>query len=394
MKNIMPFSQAEYVQRLKNIKTSMSDQGIDVLLITDPANMYYVSGYNALSYYVEQVILVALDDDMPRYIGRYNDALVGAHVTTWLSRDHVHWYTDEYTNSRTKHPMDWISGLIKELGYGKKTIAIEMEHDFIAPLAYEKYKQGLPEAKLVNGSFIVNWVRIIKSDNEIEMMRRAGKITRKAWEACVEAFKPGARKCDVAAAVLEASVRGTEEFGGDWQAGPPVFPGGEYAGAPHLTWDESRYPDRYDMYMETSGVYKRYHCPVSRTMCLGQPSEKFLYHANAAIEGLQEALAVVKEGVTCEEVEAAWRKTIAKYGVKKDSRIGYSVGIGFPSTWVEKTVSLRPGDKTVLKHNMALHCIPGLYYDDFGISISQCIRVTKTGHEKLHDIPYDVLIKK
>ncbi|AJY77941.1 X-Pro dipeptidase [Paenibacillus beijingensis] len=391
---MLPFTNEEYQERLKKVKAAMSDKGIDVLLITDPCNMYYLTGYNLKSYYVNQTVLVALDDEMPRFIGRYMDATVGVLITTWLSKDHVHGYSDDYVDNTTKHAADYISGLIKEFGYGKKTIGIEMEHDFITPMAYERYKMGLPEAKIVNGSKIVNWVRLIKSDNEIEMMRRAGKITRKIWEACVQAFEPGARQCDVAAAVLEAATRGTEEYGGDYQSGPPLFPGGEHAGACHLTWDDSRYPDRYDMYMETGGAYKRYHCPVTRTMCLGQPSEKFVYTANAAIEGLQEALAVVKEGVTCEEVEAAWRKTVAKYGIEKESRIGYSVGIAYPPTWGEKTVSLRPGDKTVLKQNMTLHCIPGLYYEDFGITISETFRVTKTGHEKFYDIPFDLLIKK
>lgn len=112
------------------------------------------------------------------------------------------------------------------------------------------------------------------------------------------------------------------------------------------------------------------------------------------IEGIQAALDTVKPGTTCEEAEAAWRKTVAKYGVEKESRIGYSTGLNDPPDWGEHTVSLRPGDKTVLQPNMVLHCIPGMYCDDFGISNSRCFRVTETGCEKMYDFPYDLVVKQ
>ncbi len=391
---MMPFEKSEYLQRLAKVKESMSAKGIDVLLVTNPANMCYLTGYDAWSFYVHQVVVVALDDEMPRFIGRYMDAFCGAVKTTWLAKDHVHAYSDDHVQSLVKHPMDYMAKLLAELGYGAKTIGVEMDSYYFTAMAYERLEAGLPAAKLVNGDLIVNWVKIIKSDAEIELMRRAGKIVAKAMTAGADAFKAGARQCDVAAAITHAQIQGTEEFGGDYTAIVPLMPYGETAGAPHLTWDESRYADNTSMYIEIAGAYKRYHCPMARTACLGKPSQEIERIAQITIEGLNAALDTVKPGATCEEVEGAWRKTVAKYGVEKESRIGYSTGLAYQPDWGEHTASLRPGDKTVLQPNMTFHCIPGMYFDDFGVSISQCFRVTEKGHEKMSQFPFELIVKK
>ena len=148
------------------------------------------------------------------------------------------------------------------------------------------------------------------------------------------------------------------------------------------------------MYIEIAGCHQRYHCPMSRTVCLGDPPKEVDKAAKVTIEGLQAALDTIKPGALCEDVEAAWRTTVAKYGVEKESRIGYSTGLNYPPDWGEHTASLRPGDKTVLQPNMVFHCIPGMYYDDFGISISQCIRVTETGYERMSNFPFDLIVNK
>ena len=390
----MMFTKEEYLARLAKVKASMAEKGIDVLLVTDPANMCYLMGHNAWSFYVHQMVVVAQDDEMPRFMGRYMDAFAGVVKTTWLDKDHVHAYPDYYVQSPTIHPMDYMANVLKDLGYGNKTIGLEMDNYWFTARAYESLKKGMPDAKFVNGDLIVNWVKIIKSDAEIELIRRAGKIVDRAMQAGIDAFHPGARQCDVAAAIVNAQIRGTDEYGGDYSAIYPLMPSGETAGAPHLTWNDSRYPDKMSMYIEIAGCHQRYHCPMSRTVCLGDPPKEVDKAAKVTIEGLQAALDTIKPGALCEDVEAAWRTTVAKYGVEKESRIGYSTGLNYPPDWGEHTASLRPGDKTVLHPNRVFHCIPGMYYDDFGISISQCIRVTETGYERMSNFPFDLVIKK
>jgi len=115
--------------------------------------------------------------------------------------------------------------------------------------------------------------------------------------------------------------------------------------------------------------------------------------SETVVEGIKAALDAVRPGVTCEYIEEVWRKTIAKSGFIKDSRIGYSMGLNYPPDWGEHTASLRPGDKTVLQPNMTFHMIPGIWIDDVGFETSQTFRVTETGCEVFVDFPRGLFIK-
>ncbi|MFZ5944753.1 MAG: M24 family metallopeptidase [Bacillota bacterium] len=391
---MITFEKSEYLQRLNRVKKSMREKGLDVLVVVDPANMCYLTGYNAWSFYVHQAVIVAIDDEMPRFIGRYMDAFCGAVKTTWLDADHVHAYSDDYVQSTVKHPMDYMSKVLADLGYSLKTIGLEKDAYYFTAAALESFQKGLPKAKFVDATSLVNWAKIIKSDGEIALMKRAGKVVERAMQAAYDAIAVGVRECDVAAAITQAQIKGTEEFGGDYPSIVPLLPRGETSGAPHLTWTDKTYNPGEVVFIEIAGCYNRYHSPMSRTLSLGKPSVEVERVAEITVEGLEAALSAVRPGATCEEVEAAWRRVLAKHGYVKESRIGYSTGLNFPPDWGEHTASLRPGDQTVLQPNMTFHCIPGMYFDNFGVSISEAFRVTETGYETFANFPRKLFIKE
>ena len=390
---MMPFEKWEYLERLTKVKDSMVEKGMDALLVVDPANICYLTGYNANSYYVPQFILVTLDDEMPHYLGRYMDAKVGVVKTTWLDENHTHYYDDTWLHQTDRHPVDWMCQEISSLGYGNKRIGVELDNYWFTAYSYERFKRGLPDAKFVNATCLVNWIRVVKSDHEIEMVRRSGEIIYNMMSTAVEVINPGVRQCDAIAEIYHTAIKGTPEFGGDYPSGVPMMPVGETAGAPHLTWDDTPFPDPGTMFIEIVGVHYRYHCPMARSFCFGKPSERVLEHTKLAIEGIEAALSRVKAGVTAEYVEAGWRETVAKYGFTKSDRIAYSTGLAYPPDWGEHTLSFRPGAKDVLQPNMVIHMIPGIYLDDIGLSISQCFRVTETGFERFYEFPYDLIVK-
>lgn len=381
------FKKEEYLTRLDKVKKSMTDKGMDILLITDPANMAYLTGHNAWAFYVHQMVLVDLEEEMPYYIGRYMDAFSGVVKTTWLDEDHVRAYSDDHVQSLTKHPMDFVSKVVKELGLDKKNIGVEMDNYYFTAKAFAKLNQGLPDATFKDATSLVNWVRLIKSPNEIFLQKRAGKIVEKAMQAAIDTMGPGVRENDVVAAIYEAQIRGTEEFGGDYTSIVPLMPEGETAGAPHLTWTDNPYPENTVVAVEIAGAHQRYHSPMARTISIGEPSDEVKRTADITVEGLNAALEQFKPGNTAEMVEAAWSNVLQKYGFFKESRIGYSMGLNFPPDWGEHTVSLRPGDQTVFEPGMTFHCIPGMYLDDYGVSISESVVITEDGYETLANFP-------
>ena len=132
---------------------------------------------------------------------------------------------------------------------------------------------------------------------------------------------------------------------------------------------------------------------MARTVSLGKPPQKLQDASDVICDGIAAALDAAKPGATCAEVELAWRRVLAKSGFEKESRIGYSVGLNYPPDWGEHTMSLRPGDETVIQPNMTFHMIPGLMLDDCGIEISECFRITETGSECFYDFPRPMVVK-
>ena len=388
----MAFEKSEYLARIRKTKQSMADQGVDVLLATNPANMNYLTGYDGWSFYVHQLVVLALDSDEPVWIGRGMDANA-AKVTTFLNHDNILGYPDDYVQTPVKHPMDYVADFLKEQGWDKKGIGIEMDSYYFTAACYESLKRNLPNADFKDATTLVNWVRVIKSAQEIEYMKQAARIIEKTMQVAVDMVRPGVRQCDAAAAVYQAKISGTEEYGGDYTGLCPMLPTGVGTSTPHLTWTDQPFVNGEATILELAGARHHYHCPMARTVHLGKPPKKLIDTAAVLVEGLNNALAAAKPGVQCQEVEAVWRETIKKHGIIKESRIGYSTGLNYPPDWGEHTLSLRPGDTTTLQPNMTIHMIPGVWMDDWGIEISECFRVTETGSETLANFPRELFVK-
>jgi ectoine hydrolase len=103
-------------------------------------------------------------------------------------------------------------------------------------------------------------------------------------------------------------------------------------------------------------------------------------------------LATVRPGVDGDAVHAVFDAVIRSHGMEKGSRLGYSIGIGYPPDWGERTISLRRGETTVLAPGMALHIIPGMWRDGFGYEMSEAVVVTDTGVERLTNLPQELTV--
>ena len=387
-----PFPPGEYQQRIDKTRASMSERGIDILLSTNPANMGYLTGYDGWSFYVHQLIVLSQDAAQPLWIGRGMDANA-AKVTTYLDHDNILGYPDDYVQSTIKHPMNFVANLLASKGWDRGTIGVEMDTYYFTAACYQNLARDLPNATLVDASTLVNWVRVIKSSNELEYMRQAARIIEKTMRTGVDMVNPGVRQCDAVAAIYASMVSGTREFGGDYSSICPMLPTGIGTSTPHLTWTDAPFKSGEATILELAGVRRRYHCPMARTVHLGKPPQRLADAAEVVIEGLDNAIAAAKPGVVCEEVEAAWRRTIERHGIVKESRIGYSTGLNYPPDWGEGTLSLRPGDHTVLEPDMTLHVIPGVWFDDWGIEISECIHITENGAQPFCDFPRELFVK-
>ena len=316
------FSTNEYFDRIEKTKAAMRQKGIEVLVVCDPANMNYLTGYDGWSFYVPQAVLVINDVEEPIWIGRLMD-LNGARHTAFIKEEHMIGYPEDYIQTDLRHPMNFMGDCIKEKGWGGKNIGVETDAYYYTARSHGALKQSLGRETLMDANLLVNWVRLIKSDAEIAMMKQAGKIAGNVMAAALGHLRPGIRECDAVAAVYQAQASGTPEFGGDYPSIVPMMPTGEKTSAPHLTWTDAPYQSNQAVNLELAGCRNRYHCPIARTAFIGgTPPEKLQRLADITVEGLNLTLDAISPGMTGEDVEKVWREHIARHGFEKKSRIG------------------------------------------------------------------------
>lgn len=388
----LPFSMDEYADRLARTRASMAEAGLDALIITNPANMNWLTGYDGWSFYVHQAVLVTMDGE-PRWWGRPMDG-VGAQKTSYLSDDSIFSYPDDFVQNVDKHAYSHFCGVLAELGLSKARIGVEMDNYYFTAACYVTLVIGLPDAKILDATSLVTWQRSIKSDQEITYLRRAARIVEKMHERIRQRTEVGMRKCDLVAEIYEASVRGTPEFGGDYSAIVPLTPSGKDAAAAHLTWDDRPMKSEEGTFFEISGSYKHYHCPMSRTLYLGTPPDSMLRAQEAVMEGLMAGIDKARPGVTCEEVAEELFRSMRKHGVHKEGRCGYSVGVSYPPDWGEHTMSLRPGDTTEIKAGMVFHFMPAIWTEDWGFETTETMLIRPEGPaECLANVSRELFVK-
>jgi len=385
------FEKEEYEIRISKVRKSMDEKNIEVLIVTDPSNMAWLTGYDGWSFYVHQCVVLSLEGE-PFWYGRGMDAN-GAKLTVFMQHENIIGYPDDYVQNPEKHPMDYLSEILTEKNWAQKTIGVEKDNYYFSASCLESLQRNLVQANFVDSTGLVNWQRTVKSPRELEFMRKASRIVEKMHARIFEVMEPGMRKNDLVAEIYHSGITGTEDGGGDYAAIVPMTPTGADASAPHLTWDDQPIPNNSGTFFEIAGCYRRYHCPLSRTIYLGQPPQKYLDVEKAVLEGIEAGLEAAKPGNFAEDIEAAWRKTIAKYGYEKESRCGYAIGLSYPPDWGERTVSFRKGDKTVLEPNMTFHFMPALWFDDWGLETTESIVITDSGVETLANVPRKLFVK-
>src|ERR1700748_3129294 len=158
--------------------------------------------------------------------------------------------------SDERHPMDFLSDLIKDRGWEHRTIGVEMDNYWFTAAASPSLMTHRPPERFVNSRSLVNWQRAIKSPAELDYMRRAGQIVTAMHQRIFDKVEPGMRKCDLVAEIYDAGIRGVEGFGGDYPAVVPLVASGADASAPHLTWDDRTMQSGEGTFFELAGCYK------------------------------------------------------------------------------------------------------------------------------------------
>jgi ectoine hydrolase len=386
----LPFSQAEYDRRLSMTRMAMAIAGLDALFVSDPSNMAWLTGYDGWSFYVHQGVIVLQDAD-PIWWGRNQD-INGAIRTVWMPDTSVIGYVDDFVQSMELHPMEDLARHLD--GLGVQNLGIEMDNYYFSAKAFSTLLQTLPNVGFADATGMVNLQRAIKSEPEIAFMRKAAAISEKIVDGLAERVDVGIAKNEVVAEVYRDAILGVEGAWGDYSAIAPMLSSGSDGAAPQLTWDERPFTAGEATFFEISGCYRRYHAPLCRTIFLGTPPDIMKRTEAAVIEGLEAGIEAARAGSRACDVANAMAAPIERAGIERSARYGYPIGLSYPPDWGERTISLRPSDESILEPNMTFHLMPGVWMDDWGLEISESIRITEDGAAEVFcDRPRALIIK-
>ncbi|WMS43600.1 Xaa-Pro peptidase family protein [Acuticoccus sp. MNP-M23] len=383
-----PFSRAEYAAREAKVAAAVEAAELDALLVTDPSSMNWLTGYDAWSFYMPQMV-VFRPGERPLWLGRMMDS--GAtRFTTYIDEADVRPYPDTFVHRDDRHPGDHMAGEIEKLGLGTATIGYESDGHHFTPRTLDALRTGLPNARFTDANLVVNWCRLVKSPAELRMMREAATLAGLAMQAAFDHLRPGVRQASLMAEVVAAQLRGTAEFGGDLTAVHPLVMPGDRGSTAHPLWDDEPFVNDRTIGFELGGCRRRYNAGLARTAHLGKPPQTLLDTAAAVEEGMDAVLASLKAGVMAQDVHAAWQRVLDKHGLEKESRIGYSIGVGYGPDWGERTLSFRPGATVTVPENAVVHIILGMWMADWGMEISETIHVRENDAICLTSFPRDV----
>jgi Xaa-Pro dipeptidase len=375
------FSSSEYRRRYDAAMRQVQERDLDALLVRSPENICYLTGYESVGYYGYHGLILSLQEPV-LVLRKFEEPNVAE--TSWLARSVA--IEDHH------QPVDVVAQTLAELGLASARIGIEKNAWFFTVTEYEALRAALPRANLVDASGLVEACRVLKSPEELDMMRRSAAIVDAAMLAGIEHCRTGTSEDEIAARIHTAAILG----GSEYISLPHFVLSGERTSLPHGTWRNRRLKTGDVIFLETSAAKHRYSAALSRTVALGRPTPRLQAMADAVRTALEAALSAIRPGVTSASVDAACRGVIerAGFGQYFRHRTAYSIGVNFPPDWGEgQILSIRANDETPLLPNMTFHVVPlCLAYRELGVGMSATIRVTETGCEEFSRLPHELFI--
>lgn len=374
----LPFSEAEYTRRLKQLRGAMGQVGIDIFLTFTPENMYYVTGHDSPGHYFFQATVVTLDA-LPINVLRR----VETTNTLWRS-----WSRRVLSFADRDDPVEATLALLDQLGVPGRCFGLEAESFFVTPKKYLALRAGI-EARggRVVDAQLVEPLRLIKSKEELAYIRAGARVVEAGLQAAIDASYEGATENDVAGAMWTALIGA----GGEYAGLPPFIATGPRSSLCHATWAGRRLERGDLLSYELPGVVKRYVAPIFRCGTVGPAPDEDRRLADVCTDSLEALMAAMRPGATSSEVHAASRRNFerAGYGALHGHRSGYSVGINYPPDWGEGHImSLWEDDERTLAAGMTFHLVPGVIVPKrYLISVTDTVLVTETGCELITRFP-------
>ncbi|MFM9816331.1 UNVERIFIED_CONTAM: Xaa-Pro peptidase family protein [Spiribacter pallidus] len=420
----LPFEDAEYARRRSAVAAAMAARGLDGLLVTDAADICYLTGYNTFEVSVHTALFLtggggsdaggggdgdsgagaggsadnarannSADEGEGRAILQVPSIETGPAVTT-ARVDDVFGYRWEEADGAVGQ----MQAIIRDLGVGGSSgpgagvsgsgagASPRIGTDNWGPALRSGFRDGLaavmPGVTLVDASGLVDGVKIVKSEAEIAMLRQSARMTEAGIAAAESLIASGVGDQQLAASGSAAMLAA----GGEFMSLQPIVTTGWRSSVIHCNHQRHEVAKDELVFLEFGAAYHRYTAPMMRSRVAGQPTDE-MRRVAGVIRDIYEALIEhMRPGVTMDAAAAAADQALAPVADRAffSGVYGYTVGIQFPPSWVEGSGFIARGIEREFVENMVFHLplmlrIPGVW----GIGMSNTVRVTADGGEAI-----------
>ena len=259
-----------------------------------------------------------------------------------------------------------------------KTIGIDFEN--VSHHLLERLKQACPRAKIFNISDDLKQIRIVKTEEEIEKITKAAAIANNAFTKALESFTYKTESELKAAIEYEMAMRGASP------SFPTIVASGKNASVPHHFTTNSSLQEGFCV-IDFGANLNGFCSDCTRTIYIGKPSEKERQVYKFVRESQEAAIAKLKPGIRCAELDTIYRNRLGKYKKYFTHSLGHGIGVEvheFPS------VSSKSPD--IIQKNTAVTIEPGIYIPDkFGIRIEDLF-IVRTKASCITNLPKDLII--
>ncbi len=352
------------MQRLKNLRAKIEDEKLDGLLITSSSNLRYMTNFTGTA----GVAIVTLTEAKFITDFRYTEQAEEQAQAYEVIEHHG-------------NILDEIASQVQEMKV--KRLGFEQEH--VTYHTYRLYEQKF-SAELVPISNLIEQLRLIKDEEEIQILQQAAKIADDAFEHIITYIKPG---------ISERSVANELEFfmrkqGATSSSFDIIVASGTRSALPHGVATEKKI-EQGDLITLDYGAYFQGYCSdITRTIAVGEPTERMKDIYSVVYNAQQLGVQQIKSGMSGKEADAITRDYISEKGF--GDYFGHSTGHGIGLDVHEgPTLSMR--SEQVLKPGMVVTVEPGIYLAGVGgVRIEDDIVITDEGNERLTHATKELII--